>query len=621
MREDTKQLKLKTALCLQATSDMGNALSKCHNTHEEFEQACMDLAELEEEYEPKLMRLPGNAPKYAVAQVVQEYDASRQRALSMLQRAKVVVLNNNPNRFAGYALGQIIAASQGSKVDHFIMDSCSEGSRCSEIAEVLKDFKQDLLEEQSKAAERHSMRVQELELQVLTATQVHPDIFRLPESALWMLESCAYDSIEESHAQRRQLACMTSQAKDDAAQRQAQLEAQQTYAAGVLASHVALQQRAEGAEAFCAALQQHKEDAEAANAALAKQAQAANELCSSVLRRLHEVEQANKSLRCQLHEQEQVTQGLQAVKEQLQTQLSAERERAKGAEQGAQLLECQLKTEGQKAEELLAGLRQEHAQALQAVQAELSTANSKLADSQKDALAAHQTAERLHAWATAAEDGASVLQRQLAAAQQALLTEQQGHMDAKQTNEGLQACLQAAEERSLHLQAQLEKAQKQLSVDAQAHEDAIAPSQAQMETAHQSHEVAIAERQRQVRAAQQTGASFQTRWEEGPQELASEEQAHQAAKQTVAEVQVQLGKGASRARFLQQDLPEAQADLASLKQATLAGGKAIEARPLEEAAQHRPSILQVVQDLLCCNGPVGRHPPSFRGGGLQQRMH
>ena len=31
----------------------------------------MDLAELEEEYEPKLMRLPGNAPKYAVAQVVQ----------------------------------------------------------------------------------------------------------------------------------------------------------------------------------------------------------------------------------------------------------------------------------------------------------------------------------------------------------------------------------------------------------------------------------------------------------------------------------------------------------------------------------------------------------------------
>ena len=73
--------------------------------------------------------------------------------------------------------------------------------------------------------------------------------------------------------------------------------------------------------------------------------------------------------------------------------------------------------------------------------------------------------------------------------------------------------------------------------------------------------------------------------------------------------------------MLVQDLPEAQADLASLKQATLAGGKAIEARPLEEAAQHRPSILQVVQDLLCCNGPVGRHPPSFRGGGLQQRMH
>jgi len=38
---------------------------------QEFEQACMELAELVEEYEPELMRLPGNAPKYALAQAVQ----------------------------------------------------------------------------------------------------------------------------------------------------------------------------------------------------------------------------------------------------------------------------------------------------------------------------------------------------------------------------------------------------------------------------------------------------------------------------------------------------------------------------------------------------------------------
>ncbi|DBA70948.1 TPA: hypothetical protein ACH3X2_011391 [Trebouxia sp. C0005] len=33
---------------------------------EEFEKACMDLAELVEEYEPELMRLPGNAPSSPV---------------------------------------------------------------------------------------------------------------------------------------------------------------------------------------------------------------------------------------------------------------------------------------------------------------------------------------------------------------------------------------------------------------------------------------------------------------------------------------------------------------------------------------------------------------------------
>ena len=76
---------------------------------------------------------------------------------------------------------------------------------------------------------------------------------------------------------------------------QVQIEALHTYAAGVAASHVVLQQRAEGAEAFRAGLQQRTEDAEAANATLVKQAHAADELCSSVQRRLHELEQASKS--------------------------------------------------------------------------------------------------------------------------------------------------------------------------------------------------------------------------------------------------------------------------------------------------------------------------------------
>lgn len=61
-------------------------------------------------------------------------------------------------------------------------------------------------------------------------------------------------------------------------------------------------------------------------------------------------------------------QGLQAESAYLQTELSAERENAKGAEQRAQLLKSQLKTQEQKAEELIASLRQEHAQARQAVQ-------------------------------------------------------------------------------------------------------------------------------------------------------------------------------------------------------------------------------------------------------------
>ena len=38
---------------------------------------------------------------------------------------------------------------------------------------------QDFLEAQNKAAERHSMRVQELEHEILTATQVTPHIFLL----------------------------------------------------------------------------------------------------------------------------------------------------------------------------------------------------------------------------------------------------------------------------------------------------------------------------------------------------------------------------------------------------------------------------------------------------------
>lgn len=58
-------------------------------------------------------------------------------------------------------------------------------------------------------------------------------------------------------------------------------------------------------------------------------------------------------------------QGLQAESANLQTELSAERENAKGAEQRAQLVKSQLKTQEQK--ELIASLREEHAQALQAV--------------------------------------------------------------------------------------------------------------------------------------------------------------------------------------------------------------------------------------------------------------
>lgn len=61
-------------------------------------------------------------------------------------------------------------------------------------------------------------------------------------------------------------------------------------------------------------------------------------------------------------------QGLQAESANLQTELSAERENAKGAEQTAHLLKSQLATQEQKAEELIASLREEHAQELQAVQ-------------------------------------------------------------------------------------------------------------------------------------------------------------------------------------------------------------------------------------------------------------
>ncbi len=61
-------------------------------------------------------------------------------------------------------------------------------------------------------------------------------------------------------------------------------------------------------------------------------------------------------------------QGLQADSEQLQTELSAERERAGDAEQRAQSLKSQLKIEEQQTGELVATLGEEHAQALQAVQ-------------------------------------------------------------------------------------------------------------------------------------------------------------------------------------------------------------------------------------------------------------
>ncbi len=43
---------------------------------------------------------------------------------------------------------------------------------------------QDLMEAQGKAAERHSMRVQELEHQIVIAMQVRAHIFWLPGSAL-----------------------------------------------------------------------------------------------------------------------------------------------------------------------------------------------------------------------------------------------------------------------------------------------------------------------------------------------------------------------------------------------------------------------------------------------------
>ncbi len=61
-------------------------------------------------------------------------------------------------------------------------------------------------------------------------------------------------------------------------------------------------------------------------------------------------------------------QGLQAESANLQTELSAERENAKGAEQTAHLLKSQLTTQEQKTEELIASLREKHAQELQAVQ-------------------------------------------------------------------------------------------------------------------------------------------------------------------------------------------------------------------------------------------------------------
>ncbi|DBA96824.1 TPA: hypothetical protein ACH3X3_012987 [Trebouxia sp. C0006] len=401
IREDTRQLKLKTALCMQATSGLGNALSKCHITHEDFEQACIHLAELVEEYEPELMRLPGNAPKHASAQAVQEYVFSKQRALCMLQRAKVILLNNSPSQFLGHALGQIAAASQGKMVQNFVMESCDEGTRCFEIAEVLKDFKQDFLEVHSKAAERHSMRVQELEHQLLTATQEGQQ-----------LSVCNRGLQAELHAVK------------------ADIQALKLDADRMAASNAVLQQRAEGAEAAQAALQQRTEDAEAAKATLEEKVQAADDLCSSVQMSLHESEQAMKSLRCQLNEQEQVAQSLQADSENLQAQLRAEQEHAGDAEQRAQLLKSQLQIEEQKTVNLVATLGEEHAQTLQAVQGELSTANSKLADSEKDAAVSHQNAERLQIQIVEAEGNVSELQTQLTTAQEALLAEQQNHRDA-----------------------------------------------------------------------------------------------------------------------------------------------------------------------------------------------
>ncbi|DBA96820.1 TPA: hypothetical protein ACH3X3_012983 [Trebouxia sp. C0006] len=600
--EDTKKLKLKTALCMQATSGLGNALSKCHITREDFEQACIHLAELVEEYEPELVRLPENAPKYASAQAVQEYVFSKQRALCMLQRAKVILLNNSPSQFLGHALGQIAAASQGKMVQNFVMESCDEGTRCFEIAEVLKDFKQDFLEAQNKAAERHSMRVQELEHQILTATQEGQQLIVCNQGLQGQMHAIITREIalhRAFYAQRRQLASMNTQTMDDKAQHQAEIKALQMDADRMAASNAVLQQRAEVAEAAQAALKQRTEDAEAAKATLEKQAQAANEVCTSVQRRLHESQQTNKSLRCQLNEQKQVVEGLQADSGKLQTELSAEQERARDCEQKSQSLKSQLNIEEQKTGELVATSGEERAQALQPVQDELSIANSKLADSQKESSAAHQNTARLQTQMVEAESNASELQTQLTAAQQDLLTEQQDHRDAKQTIEDLQARLQGKEEKTLQLQTQLAKAQKQISVDTQAHEDAAAQSQAEMEAAQQGHEDAIAKCQRQSRAAQQMGALLQTKWKEGQQEVASERQAHQAAKQTVAEVQLELGKEASRAKSLHQDLQEAQADLASLKQASQAGAEAAPAPQMqqEEAAQHRSSTLQNEQIL------------------------
>ena len=50
---------------------MLSLLIQCPFVLQDFEQACVHLSELVEEYEPELMRLLGNAPKYALAQAVQ----------------------------------------------------------------------------------------------------------------------------------------------------------------------------------------------------------------------------------------------------------------------------------------------------------------------------------------------------------------------------------------------------------------------------------------------------------------------------------------------------------------------------------------------------------------------